>query len=68
MMISLMPSLIIIGSSASELTVAQLLLVVGVGIVIGLIICFFMEHNIGDIIDWFIEWFKNKFRSKKEKK
>lgn len=58
----------IITDKCEPITVAQLLLVVGIAIVIGLIICFFMEHNIGDAIDWFIEWFKNKFCNKKEKK
>lgn len=63
-MISLMPSLIIIGSSASELTVAQLLLAVGIAIPVGVIICFFIEHNISDVK----EWFKKKFSNKKDKK
>ena len=55
------PYPIIINSSGSSMTFTQFLLVCGVGIVISMIICFFIEHDIGDIIDWF----KEKFRKEK---
>lgn len=63
MMIYPMPYPIFIeSSSTSEMTITQLLLVVGVGIVISMIICFFIEHDISDIMDWF----KEKFRKEKK--
>ena len=65
-MISLIPYPIIT-DPCEPITVAQLLLVVGIGIAIGLIICFFIEHDISDDISDVIDWLKDKFRNKKEK-
>ena len=58
------PMPIIIRGSGTPMTITQVLLAVGIAIPIGLIMWFFIEHDMSDVKDWF----KDKFRNKKEKK